>query len=113
MLATAYITTYTPTEPATPAPPCAASGNISPKIPIGAAATTQRTSTSIASARARKKPRSVSREAGGLFAVATASSRANSTSETMLPLAAAATGLVGMSETSHGPNPTVCPLEAT
>ena len=84
-----------------------------PKIPIGAAATTQRTSTSIASARARNPPSSVSRDATGLLAIAAASRSVNSTSDTMFPLAAAATGLVGMSPTSHGTSPIASPLEAS
>ena len=62
---------------------------------------TQRTSTSIASPSARKKPSSVSRDAAGLRAMASARSSVKRMSGSIAPFAAAAIGLVGSSDVSH------------
>ena len=70
----------------------------------------QPTSTSIASPSARKKPSSVSRALAGLRAMASASSSVKTMSGSMAPPAAAAIGLVGISEVSQLANPGASPL---
>ncbi len=98
---------YKPIAPATLAPRCAASGSTSAKTPIGASATTQRTSTSIAAQSDLKNAASGSRDAGGMRRIASARRIEKTISGTMSPFAAAAIGFGGMSDVSHRPN--VCP----
>ncbi len=68
--------------------------------------TIQRTSTSIASPSARKKPTQDVARAAGLRAIASASSNVNNISGSIAPVAAAATGLVGISDVSQLAKPT-------
>src|SRR5258706_711476 len=89
-----------------PDPARAARGSTSAKTPMGARRMIQRTMRSIASLTARKKPRSVDRACSSLRAMAIANSKVKRISCSIAPLAAAAMGLVGMSDVSHAP--TVC-----
>ena len=73
-------------------------------MPIGANITTHRTSVSIASPSARKNPTSVARLASGLRTIASASNSVNRISGTIAPFAAAAIGLLGMSDISQVAN---------
>ena len=75
--------------------------------PIGASRTTHRTNTSIAALIALKNPSNVVRAAGGLFAIASARKSVNRINGSIAPLAAALTGLVGMSEVSQLAKPTL------
>ena len=62
--------------------------------------------TSIASASARKNPRSAARAGAGLLAMASAKSSVKMMSGSIAPLAAAAMGLDGINDVSHAA--TVC-----
>src|SRR3954471_21697467 len=78
-----------------------------PKIPIGARRTTHRTNTSIAWVTALKNPSSVVRATAGDLATASANKSVNRISGSIAPLAAAFTGLVGISDVSQFANPTL------
>src|SRR5205807_8066280 len=102
-----YATTWNPTAPAGPAPPCERSGGIRPKMPIGARRTTHLTNASIASVTALKNPSSVIRATVGHFPIASANKSVKRISGSIAPLAAAFTGLVGISDVSQLAKPTV------
>ncbi len=93
-------------------PACTASGRTSANTPIGASMMIHLTRSSIASPSARKNTSKVLRASGALRAIATASSRAKTISGSIAPFAAAAMGLLGMSDVSQ--LLTVCcwPLDA-
>src|SRR6478736_2334166 len=92
--------------PTSAAPPCAPRLSISTKTPAGASQITQPTSTSIASASPRKKPSTAARLSAGMRVVAVANSSVNSTSGSIVPLAAAAIGLVGINDNTQFQKPT-------
>ena len=76
-------------------------------MPIGARRTTHRTNTSIASVTALKNPSSVVRAAVGVFPIASANKSVKRISGSIVPLAAAFTGLVGISDISQLEKPTL------
>src|SRR3954471_625867 len=80
---------------------------MSAKTPIGARRTIHRTNTSIAWLTALKNSRSVVRTAVGHFAIASANKSVNRISGSIAPLAAAFTGLVGISDVSQLAKPTL------
>ena len=71
------------------------------------------TKRSITSPNALKKRTNGSRASGALRAVASATRKVKTISDTMLPLAAASTGLAGMSDVNHSTTPTGVPLACT
>src|SRR5512133_2260808 len=75
--------------------------------------TTHRTSVSIASPSALKKPTSVARLAAGLRTIASASKIVNKSNGTIAPFAAAAIGLLGINDASHVAKVCVCPPDVT
>src|SRR5256885_10928970 len=99
--------TKNPTAPASPTPPCAPSGSMRPKMPMGARRTTHRTNTSIASVTALKNPSSVGGATVGHFPIAIANKSVKRISGSIAPLAAAFTGLVGISDVSQLAKPTI------
>src|SRR3954468_13433153 len=79
---------------------------MSANTPIGASHTIHRTSTSIASLSARKNESSVRRASAGGRAIASARNSVKRRSGSIAPFAAAATGLVGISDVSQLEKPT-------
>src|SRR5436305_13627289 len=77
------------------------------KTPIGARRTIHRTSTSIAWLMAPKNPSNVVRTTVGHFAIASANKCVKRISGSIVPLAAAFTGLVGISDISQLEKPTL------
>ena len=92
---------YTPIAPATAPPRCAAIGSTRANTPTGAANTTHRTISSIASPSARASPKSGARVDSGLRAIAIARISVKRMSGTIAPLAAAAMGFDGINDVSH------------
>src|SRR5881394_1168885 len=70
-------------------------------MPIGARRTIHRTNTSIASVTALKNPSSVVRATVGVFPIASANKSVKRISGNIAPLAAAFTGLVGISDVTQ------------
>src|SRR5438045_7747624 len=85
--ASEYAAMYTPIAPATAPPRCAAIGSTRANTPTGAANTTHRTISSIASPSARARPTSGARVDSGLRAIAVARISVNRMSGTIAPLA--------------------------
>src|SRR3954463_7092703 len=107
--ASEYAAMYTPIAPATAPPRCAAIGSTRANTPTGAANTTHRTISSIASPSARARPTSGARVDSGLRAIAMARISVNRMSGTIAPFAAAATGFGGINDVSHALKPGVWP----